>query len=403
MSEKIVIIGGGQAGGMVSVYLRQMKFSGEITIVTEENYFPYQRPALSKGFLSGEIGEERLMLKTENYYRGNNIEVLRNSHVTEIDRINKTIRIEEGIKNISYDKLVIATGSTLNKLKLHKENNNVHYIRTINDANSIKDKLQSGKKIIIVGGGYIGLELASIAIKKKLEVMIIEAGDYLMSRTTSRQMSEFFSDKHKSMGVKINFNQSVQNIEDKSSIVICDDNARLKSDIVFAGIGIRPNIMLAENAGLKCDNGILVDGNGKTSDEDIFAVGDCTNHPNRIYKQRLRLESVHNAVEQSKSVAYNILGRQQTYNQVPWFWSDQYNLKLQVAGIFNKYENLVISGSKEKECFSLSFFKKNKLICVEAVNRPKDFMLGRKIIASGKQFDSKLIESGVADLSAFKK
>ena len=150
------------------------------------------------------------MLKTENYYRGNNIEVLRNSHVTEIDRINKTIRIEEGIKNISYDKLVIATGSTLNKLKLRKENNKVHYIRTINDANSIKNKLQSGKKIIIVGGGYIGLELASIAIKKTLEVMIIEAGDYLMSRTTSRQMSEFFSDKHKSMVVKINFNQSVQ-------------------------------------------------------------------------------------------------------------------------------------------------------------------------------------------------
>ncbi len=399
MSGRIVIIGGGHAGGMVSVYLRQMKFSGEIIIVTEEKFFPYQRPALSKGFLSGSIEESRLFIKPESYYKKQNIEVIQNSQVTAINRKNKIIQINQN-KKISYDKLVIATGSILNKLPLKQENNNIHYIRTINDSKEIKNKLQEGKKIIIVGGGYIGLELASIAVKKKLEVLILEADDYLMSRTTSQQMSDFFANKHKSMGVQISFNKTVKDISNhnKKCLVICSNNSEIESDLVFIGIGIKPNTLLAENVGIECNNGILVDENGQTSDEYIFAVGDCANHPNKIYGHRLRLESVQNAVEQSKSIASMIVGNEEPYNKVPWFWSDQYDIKLQIAGIFGEYDNYFITGSKEKDSFSLNFFKDNLLICVEAVNKPKDFMLGKKMIASGKKIDPRLFEKEISDL-----
>ncbi len=395
MQDRIVIIGSGQAGAMAAIYLRKKKFAGTIRIFGEEKYLPYQRPPLSKGFLSDETDESKLFLKSEAFYENNNIELNLKTKVLKIDKENKCV-LSDSNKKIPYDKLIIATGSSVNFLNSEKQN--ILYLKTIEDSKIIKNELLTGKTLAIIGGGYIGLELASIAIKKKLKIIILESEKRLMSRVVSERISDFFAKKKRYMGVNIKFNSYVKDIitNGAKKNISCNDGSEFQADLVFAGIGIKPNTQIAEEAGLECNNGIIVNNFGQTSDESIYACGDCTNHPNKILNTRLRLESVHNAVEQSKSVASMILGNPEPYNQVPWFWSDQYNIKLQIAGIFGEYDNCLVTGSKES--FSLSFFTDNQLRCVEAVNRPKDFVLGRKIIASGKQFDAKLFETEISDL-----
>ena len=395
MQDRIVIIGSGQAGAMAAIYLRQKKFAGTIRVFGEEKYLPYQRPPLSKGFLSGETDESKLFLKSEAFYEGNNIELNLKTKVLKIDKENKFV-LANSKKKIPYDKLIIATGSSINFFNSEKQN--ILYLKTIGDSKIIKNELLAGKTLAIIGGGYIGLELASTAIKKKLKIMILESEKRLMSRVVSERISDFFENKHRSMGANIRFNSYVKDIVTNGTQknIFCNDGFEFQADLVFAGIGIKPNTQIAKEAGIECNNGIIVNDFGQTSAESIFACGDCTNHPNKILNTRLRLESVHNAVEQSKSVANMILGNPEPYNQVPWFWSDQYNIKLQIAGIFSEYDNCLVIGNKES--FSLSFFKDNQLRCVEAINRSKDFVLGRKIIASGKQFDAKLFLTEISDL-----
>ena len=336
-----------------------------------------------------------MFLKSEAFYEGNNIELNLKTKVLKIDKENKCV-LSDSNKKIPYDKLIIATGSSINFFNSEKQN--ILYLKTIEDSKIIKNQLVVGKTLAIVGGGYIGLELASIAIKKKLKIMILESEKRLMSRVVSERISDFFENKHRSMGANIRFNSYVKDIVTNGTQknIFCNDGFEFQADLVFAGIGIKPNTQIAKEAGIECNNGIIVNDFGQTSAESIFACGDCTNHPNKILNTRLRLESVHNAVEQSKSVANMILGNPEPYNQVPWFWSDQYNIKLQIAGIFSEYDNCLVIGNKES--FSLSFFKDNQLRCVEAINRSKDFVLGRKIIASGKQFDAKLFLTEISDL-----
>ena len=395
MQDRIVIIGAGQAGAMAAIYLRKMKFAGTIKVFSEEKYLPYQRPPLSKGFLSSETNESKLFLKSETFYKNNNIELNLKTKVLKIDKENKFV-LAGSKKKIPYDKLIIATGSSINFFNSEKQN--ILYLKTIGDSKIIKNELLAGKTLAIIGGGYIGLELASTAIKKKLKIMILESEKRLMSRVVSERISDFFENKHRSMGANIRFNSYVKDIVTNGTQknIFCNDGFEFQADLVFAGIGIKPNTQIAKEAGIECNNGIIVNDFGQTSAESIFACGDCTNHPNKILNTRLRLESVHNAVEQSKSVANMILGNPEPYNQVPWFWSDQYNIKLQIAGIFSEYDNCLVIGNKES--FSLSFFKDNQLRCVEAINRSKDFVLGRKIIASGKQFDAKLFLTEISDL-----
>jgi len=395
MQDRIVIIGSGQAGAMAAIYLRQKKFAGTIRVFGEEKYLPYQRPPLSKGFLSGETDESKLFLKSEAFYEGNNIELNLKTKVLKIDKENKFV-LANSKKKIPYDKLIIATGSSINFFNSEKQN--ILYLKTIGDSKIIKNELLEGKTLAIIGGGYIGLELASTAIKKKLKIMILESEKRLMSRVVSERISDFFENKHRSMGANIRFNSYVKDIVTNGTQknIFCNDGFEFQADLVFAGIGIKPNTQIAKEAGIECNNGIIVNDFGQTSAESIFACGDCTNHPNKILNTRLRLESVHNAVEQSKSVANMILGNPEPYNQVPWFWSDQYNIKLQIAGVFSEYDHCLVIGNQES--FSLSFFKDNQLRCVEAINRSKDFVLGRKIIASGKQFDAKLFLTEISDL-----
>ena len=399
MKNDVVIIGAGHAGGMTAISLRQQKYQGSITLIGEENFLPYQRPALSKGFLAGEIEEKRLYLKSQDYFDKNNINIIRNCEVVAIDRNNKIVLLENQ-KQLGYEKLIIATGSIVNKLKTSSRETDLFYLRTIGDSLKIREKLRNKNKITIIGAGYIGLEIASIAIKKNLEVNVLELENRIMRRVVSSEVSDFFQKKHQSEGVEFKFNTSITDIEDqgKQKKIICSDGSCFSTDVVVVGIGIQPNVELAESSGLSCDNGIIVDDNGQTSDPHIFAVGDCSNHPNNIFKRRLRLESVQNAVEQAKSVAAGIAGNHRPYHEVPWFWSDQYNIKLQIAGISQDHDHRVIRGSPKEEKFAVFYQKEKRLVAVDAINSPKEFMLGKKWIAMQAKIPFELIRNMDVDL-----
>jgi 3-phenylpropionate/trans-cinnamate dioxygenase ferredoxin reductase subunit len=399
MRSDVVIIGAGHAGGMTAISLRQQKYQGSITLIGEENFLPYQRPALSKGFLAGDIEEKRLYLKSQDYFDKNNISIIRNCEVVAIDRNNKIVLLENQ-KQLGYEKLIIATGSIVNKLKTSSEETDLYYLRTIKDSLKIREKLRNKNKITIIGAGYIGLEIASIAIKKNLEVNVLELENRVMGRVVSSEVSDFFQKKHQSEGVEFKFNTSITDIEDqgKQKRVICSDGSSFNTDVIVVGVGIKPNIELAESSGLSCDNGIIVDDNGQTSDPHIFAVGDCSNHPNNIFKRRLRLESVQNAVEQSKSIAASITGSNKPYQEVPWFWSDQYNIKLQIAGISQDHDYRVIRGYPEEEKFAVFYQKEKRLVAVDAINSPKEFMLGKKWIAMQAKIPFELIRNRDVDL-----
>jgi len=399
MKNDVVIIGAGHAGGMAAISLRQQKYQGSITLIGEENFLPYQRPALSKGFLAGEIEEKRLYLKSQDYFDKNNINIIRNCEVVAIDRNNKTVSLENQ-KQLSYEQLIIATGSIVNKLKTSSRVTDLYYLRTIGDSLKIREKLRNKNKITIIGAGYIGLEIASIAIKKNLEVNMVELENRVMGRVVSSEVSDFFQKKHQSEGVEFKFNTSITDIEDqdKQKRIIFGDGSFFNTDVVVVGVGIKPNIELAKSSGLTCDNGILVDNNGQTSDPHIFAVGDCSNHPNNIFKQRLRLESVQNAVEQAKSVAASIAGSVKPYQEVPWFWSDQYNIKLQIAGISQDHDHRVIRGSPKEEKFAVFYQKEKRLIAVDAINSPKEFMVGKKWVAMQAKIPFELIQNMDVDL-----
>ena len=391
MKETVIIIGAGQAGGMAAIHLRQKKYDGNIIIIGEEDFLPYQRPPLSKSFLSNQIDTSKLFLKSADYYSRNNIKIITKTKAIEIIKDYKYV-VTDNNEKINYDHLIIATGSSLNRFQ--SNNKSIFYLKTLNDSLKIRKQLTPGKSLSIIGGGYIGLELASIAVKNHLNVRILESDEKLMGRVVSKRISSFFEKKHRSMGVSIKFNSQVTGIEknDTDNIVLCNDGSEYSSDLVFAGIGVKPNIQIAADAGIKCNNGICVNEYGQTSDESIYAAGDCTNHPNTILNTRLRLESVHNAIEQSKTVANKIIGINTSYNQVPWFWSDQYNLKLQIAGI-NAGNNIKYNVLGDKESLSVVCLRDSRVICVESVNRPQDFIAGKKLILSQKKIPNNLIEN----------
>ena len=393
MQTNIVIIGSGHAGGMAGILLRQKKFSGSITIIGEESYLPYQRPALSKSFLSGEISEERLFLKKENFFERNNINLLLNRKVIRIDK-NKKVLVLDNKQIISYSKLIIATGSELKTLKATYKQENISYLRTIDDSKYLKDLMEKKTRICIIGAGYIGLEIAATAIKKNIQVSIIEYSNRVMNRSSSLIISNFFQSKHEANGVKFIFNNSTVDIKNSahSKMVLLSNEVTINTDMIAVGIGVKPKDQIAIDAGLECTNGINVDENCLTSDPNIFAIGDCTNHTNKIYNLNMRLESVHNAVEQAKTTVSYLLGQPKPYIQVPWFWSDQYNLKLQIAGIPNNNSETIIRGSLEDESFAVYSIKKGNIISVETVNSIKEFKVGKKLIENQVDVTANQIE-----------
>ncbi|MBC8306142.1 MAG: FAD-dependent oxidoreductase [Pelagibacterales bacterium] len=385
MKSEVVIIGAGHAGGMAAINLRQKKFKGSILIIGEENYIPYQRPALSKGFLTDDIQEKSLFLKSKEFYKKNNISLITNKSVIKINKKQKILELKNK-EEISYKKLVIATGSKMRRINGEAEKDNICYVRTINDSLKIKSLLNRSKNLCIIGSGYIGLELAAIGIKKNLSVTVIELDNRVMSRVACSDLSNFFQAKHEAEGVYFKLNTSVKSLRNKADNikVLCDNQENINADLIIVGIGIIPNTLIAEESGILCDDGILVDQNCVTSDPDILAIGDCTNHFNNIYNNRLRLESVQNAVGQAKTAASYIVGKPQSYNEVPWFWSEQYNLKLQIAGISDNFDTKIINGSIKDEKFSIYYLRKEKLISVHCINQQKAFLKGKKLIEQGE-------------------
>ena len=385
MKSEIVVIGAGQAGCMTAVSLRQKKYKGSILIVGNENHFPYQRPPLSKGFLMGTVGQETLKIKSSGYFKRNKINLLRNKNALKIDKVNKIVFLEDGGK-IHFKKLVIATGSSVKKINLKSKIENLFYLRNIEDCQQIRSAINKFSNIVIIGAGYIGLEVASVAVRKNVRVDIIEIDDMVMSRSLCKETSRFLQKQHEKEGVNFNLNTSIHAIEnhkDSINIILSNGSQKLTKALVI-GIGVNPNTKLAEESGLKCENGIIVDENGQTSDKSIFAVGDCTSHPNKIYNRRLRLESVHNALEQAKTVASSINGINKPYQQVPWFWSDQYELKIQIAGIKQSYDQYLLRGNIKSQKFAVFYLNQNRIMAVEAINDQESFSVGKKLILSKK-------------------
>lgn len=380
--QKIIIIGGGQAGCQTATSLRASGFLGEISIYCSENYLPYQRPPLSKKFLLGELDKERLFFKPEKFYRDNNINFFLNSYVIKIEKENKKIFLNNNEED-SYDKLVIATGTKPREIDVDKDSaKNIFYLRSIDDVLEIKGEVQSSKKVAIIGGGYIGLEVAAILKKLGLSVTIIEMAGRILERVTSQIISDFYTKVHSEEGVKILTNTSVERITKKSKdMEILTNNGSIRADFIVVGIGVIPCDELASESGLKVQNGILVNEFCETSEKDIYSAGDCTVHPNSYYNKDIRLESVHNAIEQGKTVASSIMNKKEPYNQIPWFWSDQYDLKLQIAGLCIDYDDIIVRGNSDSRSFAVFYMKNNYMIASDCINCPGEHMMSRKIIS----------------------
>ncbi|MSQ85840.1 MAG: pyridine nucleotide-disulfide oxidoreductase [Alphaproteobacteria bacterium] len=390
MSEhKVVIIGAGEAGGQTAISLRQGSYEGRIIVLGDEAYIPYERPPLSKAFLAGEAELERMYMRGPEFYPQNKIELRLNTSVKTIDRTKKRVTLING-EALAYDKLVIATGGRVRKLSCPgAELPGVHYLRSIDDVIGYRDQLVAGANLAIIGGGYIGLEVAAVVIKRGCKVTVIEALPRVLNRVVAPEMSAFYTDVHRQAGVNILTSTAVTALEGQGKIeyVVCNTGQRIAADLAIVGIGIVPNIAIAQAAGLNCDNGIVVDKFALTSDPDIYAVGDCSNHPNEILGRRLRLESVPNALAQGKAAALHILGKPEKYAEVPWFWSDQYDLKLQMTGLSEPGDTVVIRGSMPERKFSACYLRHGVFVACNAVNMAKDFLQSKKLIAAKNQID----------------
>ncbi|PCJ37514.1 MAG: pyridine nucleotide-disulfide oxidoreductase [Cellvibrionales bacterium] len=381
MNEHVVIIGGGQAGAQTAVSLRKEGFSGSITIVCEEPDLPYQRPPLSKTYLAGELPKERLFIKPAAFYEKANIALLLGVRAIAIDTEKQCLSLDNQ-QTLPYSHLVFATGGRVRPLHCPGiEHHHVHYLRTLADVDAMQDKFQPGKRLVIIGGGYVGLETAAVAVKHGLEVSVLVARPTALGRVTSKVVGQFFEHVHRTAGVNLQSNTDVECLEgDDEEVVLTTRGALLSADLVVVGIGLLPNIELAESAGILCEDGINTDQYARTSVANIYAAGDCANHPNAIYKRRMRLQSVQNAIDQAKTVAASICGKNKPYTQIPWFWSDQYELKLQTAGVNTGYDEIVLRGDPETRSFAAFYLRDGRLLAVDAINRPAEFVAARNIL-----------------------
>jgi 3-phenylpropionate/trans-cinnamate dioxygenase ferredoxin reductase component len=381
--QTCIIIGASHAAAQLAPSLRQQGWEGKIIVIGDEPYIPYHRPPLSKAFLSGEKDVDGILIRPAAIYEKNNIEFKLGARVEVIDRAHKTVTLQSG-EVLNYDKLALCTGSRVRKVTLPgTELDGVHYLRDIRDVEGIKQHVAEGKKAVIVGGGYIGLETASVLNKLGMDVTVLEMAPRVLARVTAPELSEFYTRVHTDEGVTIKTGIAVSGLEGKGTVqkVLCADGSSFDADLVVIGVGIIPNVELAEAAGLNVDNGIVVDEFARTNDPDIVAAGDVTNHPNKYYNRRLRLESVPNATDQAKSAAASICGKDVEYKSLPWFWSDQYDLKLQIAGLSQGYDQVVIRGDRDSRNFAAFYLQEGKLISADCVNRPQEFMVSKRLIA----------------------
>ncbi len=370
MNPRVVIVGAGQAASQAIETLRRRGHTGPITLIGDEDLLPYQRPPLSKKYLAGTLERDRLLIRHMDHYLAHGIDLRLGFAAVRIDRERHRVEIADGT-SIEYDHLLIATGSRPRLLPQDWESVRPLYLRTAMDVELLRREMAPGRRAVIIGGGYIGLESAATLREAGLEVTVFEAADRVMSRVVSPAVSRFYEAEHARHGVEIR----------------CGDFYRLpvpgteiREDFVLAAIGVVPADSLARDAGIACDDGILVDEYCRTSDPDIWAAGDCTRHPSVRYGMRVRLESVDNAFEQATSAALNMLGLATVHDKVPWFWSDQYDLKMVIVGLAAGFDTAVLRGDPATRAFSVCYLRDGELIAVETVNHTKDQMAARKMI-----------------------
>lgn len=380
----IVVVGAGQAGASLVARLRKNGHEGRITLIGEEAAPPYQRPPLSKGYLLGEMELERLYLRPHHFYGEIDVDLRLGVQVEGIDRAAQTIRV--GGEDVHYDALVLTTGSTPRRLPVAVGGalEGVHVVRDLADADAMGPRFGPGARVLIVGGGYIGLEAAAVAAKKGLHVTLVEMADRILQRVAAPETSDFFRTLHCAHGVDIREGVGLETLLGGAHVTGArlTDGSELDVDFVVVGVGITPSVELAEAAGLLIDNGIAVDAEGRTSDPAIWAAGDCASFPYGI--ARLRLESVPNAIDMAECVADNIMGAGKEYVPQPWFWSDQYDVKLQIAGLNIGYDRIVTRPATGSGSASFWYYRGDKLLAVDAMNEPRAYMVGKRLIDAGK-------------------
>lgn len=389
LSGRVVIVGAGHAGGSAAALLRQYGWKGPITLIGAEPVAPYQRPPLSKAWLQGESDLPGLLLRAADFYHSQDVALLLSSHVTGIDRRAATVAVASG-ETVGYDRLILALGAYARSLPVPGHDlAGVFRLRTAGDANALRAALHPGARIAIIGAGYIGLEVAASARLLGADVVVIEREARVLARVASTALSEYFHRRHASAGVRIVLNAAVEAFDSHSGRVAAvrlTDGSAVPCDAVLVGVGAAPNDTLAREAGLDCDDGIIVDANARTSDPSIHAIGDCTRRPLPLYQRTGRLESVPNALEQAKQAAADLCGRAPPSPEVPWFWSDQFDTRLQIAGLPFDVEETAIRGDPTAGHFAIFHLTRDSTVqAVEAVNAPTDFMAGRLMIARRKQ------------------
>ena len=391
---KVLIVGGGHAGANTAFALRKDGFDGEITIISDEGYLPYHRPPLSKDFLKQNLAIEKMSFKSADFYEEQKISINLDTQIDSIDLTSNHAITEDASFNFDY--LVFATGASPRLLPMENaDSKNLFYLRQITDVLSMHKQITPHKEIVLIGGGYIGLEVASAMIELGLKVTILEAEERILQRVTSPEVSQFYNDYHSRKGVRIICNAKVTNLNAENQMInslSLESGESLAADIVLVGIGAIPNTQLAASIGLECDNGIKTDQYCRTSIPNILAVGDCTSSFNSLYNKEFRLESVPNALAQSKVASSSILGNELFNNEMPWFWSDQYDLKLQMAGLSSGYDECHIIGDTDSAEFIACYGKDGYLIALDSVNQSRQFMLFKKALGNGFKLEMSLIK-----------
>ena len=392
MSEShCVVVGASHAGTTLALQLRREGWQGPITLIGAEAELPYHRPPLSKEFLSGAKQLDAMRLRPAKAFADADIELMLGNTVLSIDTQQQSLQLHEG-PTLNYDRLALCVGSSVRKLALGPDLDNVFYLRTAADAGLLRERLEPGKQAVVIGAGYIGLEVASVMRQMDMPVTVIEAEERALPRVSAEPVSDFVREMHAAAGVEFRFASRVSAIQGENQVhsVVCSNGEEIPADIVVLGVGIEPNTRLAETAGLAILDGIQVNEYTQTSDASIVAAGDCTSHPSLLYGRPLRLESVQNANDQARAAAANLCGKPTVYDAVPWFWSDQYDVKLQSVGLIEGHDQIVFRGDHRDlaaRSFAAFYLRNGQVIAADCIARPKEFMAAKQLVKNRMEPD----------------